>query len=336
MIQTDDIHSVMNIDNIELHTVDLNLLVAFEALVGEASVTKAAARMGVTQSAMSHTLARLRALFDDGLLVRSGAGMVLTPRAEALVGPVAHGLAQLRRALSGSASFDPGTSERRFRVAGPDLFELLFLPRLLHQLGCRAPGVGLDVLARMGPDVLSALEHGNLDFAVDARMLDPMAEEEPGTPSGLMRRSLLRDGWRCFVRADHPALTKRGTISMTQFLRYPHAVVSPGRAGPGVVDVALARQGHERRVGLRVSHFYSAPVAIASTDLILTAPAALSGLLGHLDLAAIRPPIDLPEHSVDLLWHARMHDDPGHRWLRAQLVEIAGPWATQARRRGSR
>ena len=124
-----------------LHGIDLNLLAAFDALAEERNVTRAAARAGVTQSAMSHTLRRLRDLLGDPLLVRGGGGMVLTPRAEALRAPLRAALAELARVLDEPAQFDPATSTRGFRVVAPDLFDMLALPRLLPRLAAQAPGM---------------------------------------------------------------------------------------------------------------------------------------------------------------------------------------------------
>lgn len=302
--------------------VDLNLLVAFEALVSERNVTRAARHMGVTQSAMSHTLKRLRATFDDELLVRTSGGMALTPRADALIPQVRDGLALLRRALSGPQPFDLASSERTFHMSGPDLFQLLFMPALLERMGAAAGRVGISVVHTPPDRVAEALERGDLDIAITNRMLDG-GEHEPGP--GLMRRTLLEDGWRCFLRERHPLLSRpRRKLSMAEFVRWPHVMVSPGGRGPGLVDEALAREGRARRVALRVPSFYAAPVAAAASDLILTAPAALMRVVGHLQLMPLEPPVKLPRHSVDMTWHRRFNDDPGHRWLRQAMVDSVG------------
>ena len=311
-------HDHMSAAHIELRHLDLNLLVALDVLTAERSVTRAAARLGVTQSAMSHTLRRLREVFDDELLVRVRGGMALTPRAESLMLPIRTGLATLEHALSDPLAFDPETSERRFRIAGPDLFELLFLPSLLEHFGGAAGRLSLAMVARTGPRALEALATGELDLAITNRMLD--GSEAPSEP-GLMRRTLLIDDWSCFLRAGHPALGKaRRKLPLRTFLGLGHVVVSTTGRGPGIVDAALAERGEARTVALRVSHFYAAPVALATSDLVLTAPASLARLVDHLELAHLKPPVELPRHSVDMTWHRRFNDDPGHRWLREQLV----------------
>jgi len=311
----------------ELQRLDLNLLLAFDVLAAERSVTRAAGRLGVTQSAMSHTLRRLRELFDDELLVRVRGGMALTPRAESLVLPIRAGLSTLERALADPLGFDPETSERSFHIAGPDLFELLFLPPLLLRLGGAAGRLSVAMVPRTGQQALEALETGELDLAITNRMLDG---REPRDEPGLMRRTLLIDDWSCFVRAGHPALGRgRRKLRLSTFLALPHVMVSTTGRGPGIVDRVLSEQDRTRSVGLRVSHFYAAPVALATSDLVLTAPSSLGRLVDHLGLVQLKPPIELPRHSVDMTWHRRFTDDPGHRWLREQLVAVtagaAGP-----------
>lgn len=317
------IHKAMSIDHdggfAPLAQLDLNLLVAFEALAAELSVTRAALRLGVTQSAMSHTLRRLRAALGDELLVRTKGGMALTPRGESLVLPIRTGLSSLQRALVDPVEFDPASSSQAFRLTGPDLFELLFMPALFARVGEVARGVSLAMASVPSGELAVQLETGELDLAITTRMLDG---SQPRAEPGLMRRALLRDEWRCFLRADHPALNKRGKLSRRRFLAAPQVLVSASGRGRGIVDVVLDQLGLSRRIALRVSSFYSAPVAVAGSELILTAPASLERAVGHLGLVCVPPPIELPAHSVDMSWHQRFSDQGGHRWLREQLVAV--------------
>ena len=327
------IHECMSVDHdsgfADLARLDLNLLVAFEALAAELSVTRAAARLGVTQSAMSHTLRRLRSALGDELLVRTKGGMALTPRGESLVLPIRAGLSSLQRALANPEDFDPASSSRSFRLTGPDLFELLFMPGLVARVGEVAGGISL-AMASVAPGELAAqLETGELDLAITTRMLDG---SQPRAQPGLMRRALLRDEWRCFLRCGHPALNKRGKLSRARFLAAPQVLVSTSGRGRGIVDVVLDELGLSRKIALRVSSFYSAPVAVAGSDLILTAPASLERAVGHLGLVCARPPIELPAHSVDMSWHQRFGDEGGHRWLREQLIAVTQGAGTRAGR----
>jgi DNA-binding transcriptional LysR family regulator len=312
--------------------IDLNLLVAFDALAREQNVTRAAERIGVTQSALSHALRRLRELFDDPLLVRGHGGMVLTARAQALVVPLRSGLVTLDRAIARAPSFEPATARRTFRMTTPDLFDALVIPVLLERLRVEAPGVDLVIAQLDAQELPRALETGEVDLSISPRIDDFQGAPEPDG-HGLVRRVLFRDGFSCFCRADHPALLdKRGrrklaageSLSLEAYASLSHALVSPGGEGPGFVDELLAQQGLRRRIALRVPQFSSALAIIERSDLVLTAPSALARLLGaRSKVVAFRSPLRLPEHSLQMLWHERFSNDPGHAWLREALLEVA-------------
>lgn len=320
-----------------LHGIDLNLLAAFDALAEERNVTRAAARAGVTQSAMSHTLRRLRDLLGDPLLVRSGRGMVLTPRGEALRAPLRSALAELARVVEGPAQFDPATSTRSFRVVAPDLFDMLALPRLLPKLADQAPGIDLAVVPRPAR-LEDALEAGEIDLAVEPVLLDddePFDRALEAAPR-LLRRTLFRDRMRSFVRRGHPAITKSRRLSMRAFTAAGHVLVSSAGAGPGIVDRHLARAGETRRVVVRVPQFGSALAIAARSDLILTAPSSLIAAEGaEAGLVSLAPPLPLPEHAIAVHWHPRFSEDPGHRWLRAALVEATRDLPPRGRKRST-
>lgn len=305
----------------ELHRIDLNLLVALDALARERSVTKAAERAGVTQSAMSHTLRRLRELFDDPLLVRGRGGMVLTPRAEALTIPLRSGLVSLARTLAEPQAFAPEDTTRTFRIVSPDLFDSLVLPTLLQCLGRQAPGVDLAVVP-MPKRLTDSLETGDVDLAIYPVLLAPQAFDlDTQVDAELQSRTLFRDSFRCFARADHPALTSR-RLTLKEFTRLNHILVSPGGEGPGVVDHFLDAQGLQRRIALRVPHFASALEVVAQSDLILTAPASLSQCPTASTLASRPTPLAIPEHAITMIWHPRFTEDPPHRWLRQLMVDV--------------
>ncbi|MFT7580804.1 MAG: DNA-binding transcriptional LysR family regulator [Myxococcota bacterium] len=307
----------------DLAQIDLNLLVALDALIDERHVTRAAGRVGVTQSAMSHTLRRLRALLGDPLLVRGVQGMALTPRAEALRVPVRSGLVTLERALTMPLVFDAATAEAAFRLATPDLFDSLVLPSLLATMRVEAPRVDLAVVPLDMRALPADLETGEVSVAVVA----VPAERDPTVvptlaATGLRERTLFRDSFSCFLRSDHPALTPdRQALSLEGFAAASHVMVSPRGTGPGLVDGHLKERGLSRRVALRVPHFASAPQIIAESDLILTAPTSLARLLAvDTPLVCVRPPVPIEDHRVVLTWHQRLDNDPANRWLRTQLI----------------
>ncbi len=309
----------------DLHRIDLNLLVALDALARERNVTKAAERAGVTQSAMSHTLRRLRELFDDPLLVRGRGGMVLTPRAEALAVPLRSGLVSLARTLAEPAAFEPEHASRTFRIVSPDLFDALVLPTLLQRLGHEAPSVDLAVIP-MPKRLSDSLETGDVDLAIYPVLLDP----EPfdlGTQidAELQSRTLFRDSFRCFLRSDHPAITGRRKLTLQTFTRLNHVLVSPGGEGPGLVDRILHARGLERRIALRVPHFATALEVIAQSELVLTAPSSLSRCSTASTLASRPAPLEIPEHAITMIWHPRFTEDPAHRWLRELMIDVTAP-----------
>ncbi|MEZ4237474.1 MAG: LysR family transcriptional regulator, partial [Myxococcota bacterium] len=250
-----------------LQRVDLNLLVTFDVLARTGSVTRAAQHLGVTQSAVSHALRRLRAELDDPLLVRAGGGMALTARAEALQVPLRAALVAVGRALA-PARFDPATARRHFRLTSPDLFDLLVLPALVARVAAEAPGVDLTVVPRP-PPYDAALDAGELDLAV---VPVGVLAEEPGP--ALVRRTVLGGTYRCYLRRAHPALER--PLDLDAYVALPHLLVSPTGAGAGLVDRLLAGVGRQRRVALRVPTFAVAAQVAARTDLVLTAPDSLA------------------------------------------------------------
>jgi len=311
-----------------LSAIDLNLFVAFDALVRERNVTRAAQRMGVTQSAMSHALRRLRQVLDDQLLVRGSGGMVLTPRAEALSMPVQSGLTTLARALVTPASFEPATARRAFRLATPDLFDVLVIPPLLDRLRREAPGIDLGVISLAERGLSAQLETGYVDLAVIAEMESAAAAPPALTPAGLVRSVLFRDHFKCLMRHDHPALRaargKPRALSLDAYAALPHVMVSPTGEGPGVMEEALARHERTRRIALRVPHFASALAIVAKSDLVLTAPSSLARLAKD-DVAVVALPreLQLAPHAVQMIWHERFTKDPAHEWLRDRVASAA-------------
>jgi DNA-binding transcriptional LysR family regulator len=316
----------------QLAGIDLNLVVAFDALARERSVTRAARVMGVTQSAMSHTLRRLRALLRDPVLVRTGDGMVLTPRAASLVVPLRSGLVTLGRTLLTPSVFDPLTARRVFSLATLDLFDVLVMPPLLAHLRTAAPGLDLRLVSalrgRGGPTLSEQLETGEVDLATVPRF--ERSARGPAEPraAGLVQRTLFRDGFACFLRADHPVLGGRAErakpLTLESYLTLSHALVSPGGDAVGPVDEALAKRRLERRIVLSVPQFTAALSIVARSELVLTAPSALAGAgCRELGMVVLPPPLPLPEHTVSLVWHERFSSDAGHHWLREQLFVLA-------------
>lgn len=289
---------------------DLSLLASLDALLTERHVTRAARRLGVTQSSMSHSLARLRAALGDPLLVRVGRAMVPTPRAEAMEAPLREALAALRRVVSDAGGFDPGRSARGFTLACPDLLAPV-IPELLRALAAEAPGVSLQVVARSG-DTLAALASGGCDVALGPR---------PSKAPGLVMRPLGSLSWCVLARRGHPGVRRR--LTAEAWARYPHVVVRSGDASPNRVAQAIAGAGVARAVGVTLPGSLAAAWTVSKSDMLFTAPRELVGELAEaLDLRVMTPPAALPPVAVAALWHERMHADAGHRWFRELTVAV--------------
>jgi DNA-binding transcriptional LysR family regulator len=303
---------------------DLNLVVAFNALAREGSVTRAAHRLGLTQSAMSHALRRLRDLLGDPLLVRGKSGMVLTPRAEAMVVPLRSGLVTIGRALAQPPRFDPLSARRAFTIATLDLFDVLMIPPLLARIREEAPGVDITVVPLSQRTISEQLETGEVDAAVMPQVVGRDTWQPAPLALGILRRTLFRDNFVCLLRADHPQAARK-RLTLKSYAALSHVLVSPSGEGPGLVDQILAEHGLTRRIALRLPHFHSALAVVAKSDLILTAPTPLALLAAQLPVKSLKPPLALPDHTVNLVWHERFSHDPGHEWLRELVADVAKP-----------
>ena len=297
-----------------LSQLNLTQLRALDALLAERSVTRAAHRLGLSQSAVSHALRGLRDTLGDALLVRGQGGMVPTRRAEALAAPLHRALRDLEAALSSKPGFEPATSRRTFTLATPDGFALTLLPDLLSVLRAEAPHVDLDVRPPQMGQPAAPLESGEVDLVVGVG-LDAVP--------GVRTRVLQDERFACVVRADHPRVG--ADLDLDTYCGLPHALMSPTGSGLGVVDRALAELGRSRRVAVRIRSFIAAPLVVSRSDLVLTGPRAqLRALAALAPLRLLEPPLALPTFQVRSYWHERSQEDPAHRWLRGAVVRAHG------------
>jgi DNA-binding transcriptional LysR family regulator len=296
----------------EFGRADLGLLLSLDALLAEASVSRAAHRLGLSQPALSAQLARLRELVGDPLLVPSGRGMLPTPRAEALRAPLHEALEQLQAVVRTPRAFDPAMSGRTFRVAASD-FIFRTLP-LAAAVARKAPGVRLALLALDPRQAWQQLETGEVDLLVASERL---------TPKQAQGRRLFQEQLVLVQRPGHP----RGSspLTLAQFCALDHVLVSPEGGGfHGATDTALAALGLQRRVVASLPSFLLVPPLVLQTDLVSLVPRRLAAAFaGQLDSA--EPPLALPGFNVMASWHKRMQHDPAHAWLREMLVQAAAP-----------
>jgi LysR family transcriptional regulator, mexEF-oprN operon transcriptional activator len=303
----------MVIDHINLSRVDLNLLVALDALLTERSVTRAAARVGLRQSAMSHNLARLRALFGDELLTRGPEGMRPTPRALALIDPVRIALAQIADLVSRDATFDARTAERLFRIGLTDSAEALIGPALLAYLCEAAPGVRLRLSSTEG--LFDELDADQLDLGI---AFGPLPEGQ----SHHKRRLLGTDAFLCMFNAERVGVSP--PISLEDYVRLPHVLTSLRKGERGIVDDALAKLGLRRTVALTTPRFMAVPFLVAGAPVVTTMHGRLARFFaGALGLSLSPAPVELPEAPATLVWHASYDHDPAHMWLRQTVAHVA-------------
>ncbi len=291
---------------------DLNLLLTLEALLAERSVTRAAARLGLTQSALSHALARLREHVGDPLFVRGPAGMLPTPRAEALAGPVQDALSAIRAALD-ARPFDPATARGVVRLGTTDYASFVLVPALAARLRAEAPGLDLHVSA-VASEGMNELASGAVDLVVTR----PLQGDVRG---GLYQQVVFEDHFLCVLRAGHPAADR---LDLDAFVAWPHVLVAPRGQTGGVVDTVLAAHGLSRRVAVLLPHFLVAPHIVAASDAIVTLAARVAHRLAEpLGLVLRPPPLALPGFEMAMVWHERTHRDPAARWVRERVTEVA-------------
>lgn len=294
----------------DISNVDLNLLKSLGALLETASVSRAAAKVNLSQPAMSRALNRLQYVMKDPLLVRSGRGMVLTPRGEALRDPVQDALARLSGLLKPQA-FDPSIAEDRFRIVAPDYMAQRILSPVLGQVFRLAPHIRIDI-ENLSENAISDMCDGkvSLGFGVveDGPVLDNVRSQ-----------AVLQDRQVCLMRKDHP-LRKTG-LTLSGYAAAPHALLSITGKGGSRIDARLKQNGLSRTIALRVTHFLTIGAVIADTDLIITVPELLAREVMTDNLSVMELPAELeaPTFAVSQIWHERFTEDPAHLWLRGLI-----------------
>lgn len=308
-----------------LSSVDLNLLVAFDALMAERHVSRAALRLGRTQSGLSHALSRLRALFQDELFVRGPRGMIPTSRALALRGPIRTALEGIASAITGDEAFIPETATRRFTIGVSDYTSFLFLSGIIQAIQQTAPGVHL--LARHvnkveGPELVLS---GELDLALG---------NYPGSSLRLKEEVLYNERVICAARRGHPAMKKK--LTLEGYLASHHLQVSINGDPVGLTDEILARQEKVRHIAAVVPYYMVVPAILEKTDLVATVSERIPVLFEKTNkLALADTPFEFPPIPIAQIYDQRFESDEGHAWLRSIISQVvAPPRAKRKRGRG--
>ena len=312
----------MNLDRF-----DLNLLVAFEALITEQQVTRAARRLHITQPALSGALARLRTVFGDQLFVKDGKSMRPTLRARELEAPIREALAKVRQAV-GRPAFKPESSSIAVRIATSDDLELTLISKVLKRVRSAAPSMQLVIRRVSGVFELPGQElaSGALDMAIGPF---PVGAHQPG--GVVVSAPLYADRLVCVAREDHPTIKR--TLSQAQFLDAHHVVVYYPEGGMGVVDQLLMQRGRQpRKIALAVPHFITAAFAAGQSDLIASMNSTVAEQLRRpAGVRVFKFPFESPKMNYGLYWHGRQTADPAHTWLREVIIEVAKDGARHRR-----
>lgn len=293
---------------------DLNLITTFITLYETQSVTTTAQRLFVTQPSVSYALAKLREQFDDALFVRNRLGMQPTRLATQLYGGFKEASRSINSVVGEARKFEPGHSQRQFRLALSDLGEMALLPRLMEHLSTLAPNIELEVIPLEIDQVGTWLNDGHIDAAICSRKL---------SETGIASYVLMKERYVCLLDATHPRIGE--VMDMQQFLAEPHVQITR-TSGHGLAEEALQRLGVERRIKLRLPHFSVLPRLIPGTELMVILPSQIAEgfcrlpLYGQLKMLEL--PFEVPAFDVTLHWHSRSSQSTALNWFMCQ-VQIA-------------
>ena len=297
---------------IERHTIDLNLLSVFQEVYRERQISSAAKRLGLSQSAVSNALARLRRSFGDELFVRTATGMQPTPLAAQMAEPIGVAMAQVALALNQRSRFDPASSQRRFVLAMTDVGEIYFMPALIERCRVLAPMVEISSRRAGSVNLKEEMEGGRVDLAIGP--FEDISE-------ALYQRQLFRQPYVTMFRKGHPL--GRGKVDLARFVAAEHMLVDSHESPYDRINGILVRAGIGPNVRFRVPHFTAVPYMVSTSDLVVTVPQKLAERAAQpFGLEWIAPPLDLPPLQTNVFWHRRYNQDPGNQWLRGLLAEV--------------
>jgi DNA-binding transcriptional LysR family regulator len=295
----------------DFNDVDLNLLRVFQAILEERSLTRAGQRLGLSQPAVSYSLGRLRALFDDPLFVRTTGEMLPTPTATELAAPINRAIASIREVLRHGDRFDPAASHREFHLSMSDVGEQVFLPILCSKLQELAPSVRLSVQQVPIVDVEEKLRLGQLDFAIG---------NMPALKLTTQYKLLFHEPYVCMTRQRSGLPAQK--ISREKFESISHVLVGSSESSHNNIEHLLQTEGLHRRIALRVPHFTVIPQLIRRTDWMVTLPLRVARLFNERHEFAIYPlPVEIPEVEVTAHWHDAFDAEEGNRWLRSLIID---------------
>ena len=300
-----------SIDDIHIRRLDLTLLIVFERLLKTRRMSAVAVEMGLTQSAVSHAVGRLRSVFDDPLFIRKGGGVEPTARAIGLGPPLAEALAGIRDAVQIGRRFDPATAARRFTIAAPDTIVATLAPTAMAALARTAPGCQILFRAFSHESAMAAVAAGDADLAIGVF---------PDPPRETMGAIVAFETFRVVARRDHPRIV--GTLDLAAYCALDHILVSHERDARGTVDVVLAGLGRQRRVAAVMPQMLIAFAAVSQSEAIVTAPLSACRYAASLfPLSVHAPPMEIPGFALTMLRHRNGLADPAVAWLATLATE---------------
>jgi DNA-binding transcriptional LysR family regulator len=301
---------------VNLAAIELKLLVVFDAMLVERSVTRVGFRLGMSQPAVSNALNRLRDLLKDQLFLRTGEGMIPTPRALELGEPLQAALRQIERTLE-PATFQPQELDWTFNLAVSDYVSVVFLPALIEHLTRVAPSVKLRIQSKRNPEVPGLLDNNDVDLAIGII---------PDLPRRFRRASLYRDRYICMMRAGHPLAGS--PISLGDFQAVDHLAIKPSANENSRADRLLNRQGVKRRIATTAQQLLAAPAIVSRSDLVVL---VFERVVAYFDRSAFYfcpVPVEDMFFRVSSVWNHAHTEDAANKWLRRQIAEVAAQMET--------
>ncbi|WP_218089789.1 LysR family transcriptional regulator [Salinivibrio sp. SS3] len=297
-----------------LRRIDLNHLVTLQALLSEKHISRAAVRLNKSQPAVSHSLAYLRRIFDDPLLIRKSGKLELTPKAEELLQPLDEALSQLTT-LFEPPEFDPNLTSRTFHVAMSDYGAKVILPELSRQIRAIAPNIKLVVTQGSRDAMIASIIDGETDLAFGVF---------PEVGKELQVETLFNEEFVCV--ADSSTMPECGYLDLSAWLARSHVLVALRVGTDNEIDQSLNKIGHNRNISMVLPHWRTAGELVTGTDLILTVAArALESGENNQKLTIFRPPFHIDTFDFDMIWHRRKATDPAHIWLRKMVGRVLNP-----------
>lgn len=297
-----------------LHQIDLNLLVLFDALYQHRSVSLAAQKVCISQSAFSHGLSRLRSRLNDQLFVRINNVMQPTPRAIELAGYISCAFPLLEQGLIYSSDFDPSTSDITYRLVATDYTEFCLLPKLMQHLEKVAPNIRLEILPASQLSPNEQLEDNSIDFVLGYT-------HQTFSSSTVEHFTWLNESYCTMTQKSHVAVN--GNLSLDKFLSLSHILIAPWGEKQGVVDQTLAAKKLKRKIALQLPSLFAAPHVVEQTGYLLTLPKLIASQMSeYISCDIYAPPIDVPDYQLNIYWHKLNSERASFKWLVTQIKQL--------------